>query len=217
VEAARRRGLEYIAITDHSAGRGIANGLNEERLRQQIQRIRELNARLPDIRILTGAEVDIRADGSLDYPDDLLAELDIVIASVHSAMGQDRAKMTQRIIRAMENPHVDILGHPTCRLLGSRDPVEVDMEEVFQAARRTGTALEINASPQRLDLKDTHALRARELGVPLVVSTDAHEVGALAQMRFGVAVARRAWCQPHHILNTRPLQESLAGLKDGRR
>jgi DNA polymerase (family 10) len=209
LRAARERGYQYVAITDHSVGRGNANGLNEERLRAHIRELRELEGQV-GIRVLVGSEVDIRADGSLDYPDSILEDLDLVVASVHTAMGQDRDTITGRIIKAMHNPRVDIIGHLTTRLLGQRDPIDVDVEAVFQAALETGTALEINASPERLDLKDTHVLRARELGVPLVISTDSHETGSLAQIRYGVAVARRGWCEPHHILNTRPLEEFLA-------
>ena len=209
VEAAANRGYQYVALTDHSAGRGIANGLSEERLLQQIQILRSLEGNYP-IKVLCGSEVDIRADGSLDYSDGILERLDIVVASVHSSMGQDSAKMTQRIIQAMYNPHVTIIGHPTCRLLGSRDPVDVDMEALFDAAIETGTALEINGAPERLDLKDTHVLRAREKGVPLIISTDSHSHSNLDNMRFGVAVARRGWCQAKNIVNTLPIDSFLA-------
>lgn len=212
VAAAQERGYQYLAITDHSAGRGIANGLTEERLRAQVDALRAIQERF-NIRILCGAEVDIRADGTLDYPDELLEKLDIVVAAVHSAMGQDTKRMTERIIRAMHNPYVTIIGHPTCRLLGDRDPIEVDMEAIFKAALETGTFLEINASPDRLDLKDTYVLRAKELGVPLVIGTDSHHTGYLENMRFGVAVARRGWCEPRHILNTLPLEEFLAVIR----
>lgn len=213
VNAAQARGYKYLAITDHSAGRGIAHGLNEERLRQQMAEIKELNGRLKGIRIFTGIEVDIRADGALDFPDELLRELDVVVAAVHSAMGQDKDKMTKRIIRALENPHIDILAHPTCRLLGEREPIDVDIEEVFRAAVRTNTALEINAMPDRLDLKDIHVMRARELGVRLVIGTDAHSAAQLDFIRFGVGVARRGWCEAKHILNTKGLREVEAFLK----
>ncbi|MBI4282458.1 MAG: DNA polymerase/3'-5' exonuclease PolX [Chloroflexi bacterium] len=209
VEAARLRGYEYVAITDHSVGRGIASGLSEERLIQQLARIRSLDRSLLDIKVLAGSEVDIRSDGSLDYPDELLSQLDVVVASVHSAMGQERGKMTDRIVRAMHNPHVDVVGHLTCRLMGEREPVDLDVEAIFKAAVETSTALEVNASPERLDLKDIHVLRARELGVPLVISTDAHATEHLDNMRFGVATARRGWCQAGDILNTRPLGEFL--------
>ena len=213
VAAAKEKGYEYVALTDHSAGRGIANGLSEERLRSQIKLLREIEQRI-GIKVLCGSEMDIRADGTLDYPDELLAELDWVVGSVHSAMGQDSSKMTERIIRAMKNPYVSVIGHPTCRLLGQRDPVQVDMEALFRAAVDTGTAMEINASPNRLDLKDTHVFRARELGVPLVISTDSHTADNLEMMRFGVAVARRGWCEAKHILNTRPLNDFLAFLRE---
>jgi len=213
VTAARQRGYEYVAITDHSAGRGIAKGLSDGRLRQHMANIWSLDRSLEDIKVLAGSEVDIRSDGSLDYPDELLAQLDVVVASVHSAMGQEREKMTERIIKAMHNPHVDIIGHLTCRLLGTRDPVDLDVEAIFKAAVETATALEVNASPERLDLKDVHVLRARELGVPLVISTDAHASEQLDSMRFGVAVARRGWCQAEDILNTRPVGEFLSFLR----
>ena len=213
VEAARSRGYEYVAITDHSVGRGIANGLSEERLARHVSDVRALDARLNNICVLTGSEVDIRADGSLDYPDEILAILDVVVASVHSAMGQERETMTARIVRAMHNPHVNVIGHLTTRLLGERDPIDVDVEAVFRAAAETGTALEINASPERLDLKDTHVMRARELGVPLVICSDSHAAEHMDNMRFGVAVARRGWCRAEDILNTRPVASFLAFLR----
>lgn len=201
--AARALGYEYIAVTDHSVGLGIAHGLSEERLREQIEEIKDINRRLDGIHVLTGTEVDIRADGTLDFSDDVLSELDVVVAAVHSALGQDEEKMTQRVIHAISNPQVDILAHPTCRLLGEREPVKIDMERVFHAAVESNTALEINAMPVRLDLSDIHAFRARELGVKLVIGTDAHSVEQLRVMRFGVGVARRGWCEAQHILNTR--------------
>ena len=208
VTAAAAQGYEYMALTDHSSGRGIANGLSDERLLEQIALLRSLQGKY-SITILCGSEVDIRADGTLDYPDELLEKLDLVVASVHSAMGQDSGTMTRRIIRAMEHPAVTIIGHLSTRLLGRRKPVEFDLEALLRAARETGTALEINASPKRLDLKDTHAYRARELEVPLVINTDSHHHADLGQRRFGVAVARRAWCEPRHILNTMPLDQFL--------
>ena len=201
-------GYEYMALTDHSQGLGVANGLTPERLAAQREALRGLQER-HSIRILAGSEVDIRSDGRMDFSDEILAELDVVVASVHNAMSQDRETMTRRIIRAMENPHVTIIGHLSTRLLGQRPAVDFDLEAVLQAARDTGTALEINASPARLDLKDTHAYRARELGIPLVISTDSHHHSELSGGRFGVAVARRAWCEPQHILNTLPLGQFL--------
>jgi len=211
--AAKELGYEYLGISDHSAGRGIAHGLTVERLREQMAEIQELNRRISGLRILCSMEVDIRADGSLDMPDELLQELDVVIAAVHSGMNQSQEQMTGRIIRAIENPNVNILAHPTCRLLPGREPVAVDMEAIFQTAARTGTIMEINAMPSRLDLKDIHAYRARELGVKLVINTDAHATEHLGFMRFGVGVARRGWCEAGDIINTRPLAEILAYLK----
>ncbi len=213
VRAARARGYQYVAITDHSVGRGVAHGLSIERLREQVAEIRRVAESVPGIRIFVGSEVDIRADASLDLPDQVLEELDIVVAAVHSAMGQDEARMTQRIVKALQNRHVDILAHPTCRLLGEREPVNVDMEAVFRAALATDTALEINAMPPRLDLKDTHVFRARQLGVKLVISTDAHAPDHLELVRFGVGVARRGWCQAKDILNTRPVADIEAFLR----
>ena len=211
--AARDLGYRYLGIADHSGGRGIAHGLDAERLREQILDIKELNQKISGIHIFCGLEVDIRANGSLDMPDELLAELDIVTAAVHSAMNQSQEQMTKRIIKAIENPNVDVLAHPTSRLLPGREPVAVDMEAIFQAAVRTNTALEINAMPSRLDLKDIHTYRARELGVKLVINTDAHSTEHLEFMRFGVGVARRGWCQAQDILNTRPLEEVIAYLR----
>ena len=212
VSAAAAKGYEYMALTDHSSGLGIANGLSPQRLLDQIGLLRSLQGE-HSISILCGSEVDIRSDGTLDYPDELLEKLDVVVASVHSAMGQDSRTMTQRIIKAMRHPAVTIIGHLSTRLLGRRQPTEFDLEAVLQEARATGTALEINSSPERLDLKDTHAYRARELGVPLVVSTDSHHYADLSQRRFGVAVARRAWCEPKHILNALPLARFLAYIR----
>ncbi|MEE3250189.1 MAG: DNA polymerase/3'-5' exonuclease PolX [Chloroflexota bacterium] len=208
VEAATAQGYGYMALTDHSAGLGVANGLTSERLESQIRLLRTMQDKY-DITILCGSECDIRSSGELDYPDEILARLDVVVASVHSAMGQDQATMTARMIKAMEHPAVTIIGHLTTRLLGQREPVEFDLEAVLQTARDTGTALEINASPERMDLRDTHAYRARELGVPLVINTDSHHHTHLDKRRFGVAVARRAWCRPEDILNTMSRQDFL--------
>ncbi len=211
--AARAMGYGYLAITDHSRGLGIAHGLSADRLREQGAEIASLNGRLQGFRVLAGIEVDIRADGSLDLPDEVLAELDVVVAAVHSAMGQEQEKMTRRVIRAMESPHVDIIAHPTGRLLGEREAMALDMEAVFQAAARTGTALEINAQPDRLDLRDVHIFRARELGVKLSLGTDAHAAEQLGLMQFGVGTARRGWAGAGHILNTMPVEGVLAALK----
>lgn len=214
--AAQARGYEYIAISDHSVGRGVARGLSIDRLHRQREEIREMNRSIEGITVLLGTEVDIRADGALDYPDEVLAELDVVTASVHSSMGQDEETMTGRILKAISNPHVDVIGHLTCRLLGHRPPVAINIEKVFRAAAETGTALEINAQPERLDLKDIHIRQAIGFGVMLVINSDAHSVGQLNAMRYGVDTARRGWSESRHILNTRPLPELLVFLRERR-
>jgi DNA polymerase (family X) len=212
-KSAKALGYQYLAITDHSAGRGIAHGLSEDRLHQQIKEIKRLNEQLKGIRIFSGTEVDIRADGSIDLPQKLLADLDVVVAAIHSAMNQSEEQITNRLVGAIENPHIDVIAHPTCRLLGEREPVAVDLEAVFRAAIKYNKALEINAMPSRLDLKDIHIYRARELGVKLIMGTDAHSTTHLSLIRFGIGIARRGWCQPKDILNTRPTKEMLAFLR----
>ncbi len=209
IEAAEARGYEYIIVSDHSQSTAIAGGLTVERLRAQLAAIRALQPRYR-IRILAGCECDILADGTMDFPDEVLGELDVVVGSVHSRFRQSREEMTARIVRALANPHVDILGHPTGRLIGSREPYEVDLEAVFAAARAHGKAIEINSSPDRLDLHDTHARRAAELGILLAISTDTHYLSELAHMDLGVGVARRAWLGPAQVLNTRSLPDLLA-------
>jgi DNA polymerase (family 10) len=211
-DAARELGYRYLAITDHSSGRNIGSDRKLDRVARQTAEIKRLNASSAGPYLLNGVEVDIKADGSLDLPDEVLAEMDIVIASVHSSFMQARDVMTRRIIGAIENPHVDMIAHPTCRKIGEREPVDVDLEALYNAALKHGKALEINAIPDRLDLKDIHAYRARELGVTLAIGTDAHAVYHLDFMKFGIGVARRAWCRPGDILNTRTLNEVLAFL-----
>ena len=211
--AARSLGYEYLAITDHSSGRNIPSDEKLERVKWMIEEVGRLNETYKGFRLLSGVECDIKADGSLDLPGDVLAKLDVVVGSVHSSFLQSRERMTQRIIGAIADPNIDIIAHPTCRKIGEREPVDVDLEAVFQAALRYDKALEINAMPDRLDLKDTYVYRARELGVKLVICTDAHAVAHLALMKFGVGVARRGWCRPQDILNTRPLREILDLLK----
>ncbi len=214
--AAAALGYEYLAITDHSSGRNIGSDRKTDRISRQTAEIKKLNSLSSRPYLLNGVEVDIKADGSLDLPDEILAEMDIVIASVHSSFSQARDVMTRRIIGAIENPHVDMIAHPTCRKIGEREPVDVDLEAVYVAALKHGKALEINAIPDRLDLKDIHAYRARELGVTLAIGTDAHAEYHLGFMKFGIGVARRAWCRPDDILNTRPLSEVLAFLHRSR-
>jgi DNA polymerase (family 10) len=215
--AARAAGLEYIAITDHSRALAMANGLDEIRALEHARAVRELNPRLEGITVLAGIECDIRPDGAMDLADDCLAQLDIVIASVHSAFNQDEAQMTERLLRAIACPWVDVLGHPTGRMILRREPYRFDVERVFAAAAAAGVALEINSQVHRLDLDEGHAKLARDRGVKLVIDSDAHSPAALGGLRWGLAVARRAWLEPEDILNTRPVDELRASLRRNRR
>jgi DNA polymerase (family 10) len=214
-EAAIARGLKVLAITDHSRSLGIASGLSIEQLWQQRDEIQAVQAKLGDqITLLHGTEMEIKADGSLDYPDEVLAELDIVIASLHVSLGQDREKATQRVLNAIRNPHVDIIGHPTGRLIPDREGADLDMEAIFAAAAETGTALEISAHPMRLDLNDSYARRAAELGVLLSINTDAHEPDHLDLRFFGAAIARRGWVPPELVINTWEVEKLLNWLQN---
>jgi DNA polymerase (family 10) len=214
VEAAEARGYEYIIVSDHSRSLTIAGGLSVEEVRAQRAKINELQPR-HRIRILAGTECDILEDGRLDFPDEILAELDVVLGAVHSRFKQSRPEMTARIVRALGHPHLDILAHPTGRKIGSREPYDVDMEAVFAAAKAHGKAIEINASPERLDMSDVHARRAAELGIPVPISTDTHYLSELDWTELGCAVARRAWIGPAQVLNTRSLEELLAWTRRG--
>jgi len=202
-DAARQRGYEYLAITDHSATHGFGNDVSPEELRRQIELVREVDARMEGIELLAGSEVNILPDGSLDYEDELLAELDWVIASVHTAFGLSEQAMTERMIAAIEHPLVDAIGHPTGRLIERREPYAIDLAAVFAAAARAGTMLEINANPDRRDLSDIHARAAVRVGVRIVINSDAHRTQTLANMRWGVATARRAWLRAEDVANTR--------------
>ena len=217
VHAARESGLEYIAITDHSRAVAMANGLDETRAIEQARAIRALNDRVEGIAVLAGIECDIRPDGSMDLADECLAQLDIVIASVHSAFNQEPAAMTERLLRAIACPWVDVLAHPTGRMILRREPYKFDVERVFRAAAAAGVALEINSQTERLDLDDTHARLARKRGVKLVIDSDAHSPSALANLRWGATVARRAWLEAADVLNTRPLAEFRSLLRRNRR
>jgi DNA polymerase (family X) len=211
-EAARERGYEYLAITEHSQRIAMVRGLDTKRLRQQMRRIDKLNEKLKGIRLLKSCEVDILEDGSLDLPDDVLKELDVVVCSIHSKLNLPAEKQTGRIIRAMDNPHFNILAHPTGRLIGRRAPSEFDIERVLKAARERGCMIEINAQPDRLDLPDIHCKTGKEIGVKFAISTDAHRISDLDLMRFGVSQARRGWLEPQDVVNTRSwpeLQELL--------
>ncbi len=201
-QAAKETGYKYICITDHSRSSAIANGLSAERLAQQIKQIRKLNEKLKGITILAGTEVDILANGSLDFDDKLLAELDFVIAAVHSGLASPREKVTTRTLKAMDNPYVNCIAHPTGRLIGQREAMDLDIDAVIKHAAQTRTALEVNANPWRLDLKDVHCRRAIEAGVKLVIGTDAHSTAGLGLMGFGVATAARGWATKSDVLNT---------------
>ena len=209
-------GLQYIAITDHSQALAMANGLDEARALEHARGIRALNDRLDGITVLAGIECDIRPDGTMDLADDCLAALDIVIASIHSAFNMDERQMTDRILSAIANPHVDVIAHPTGRLILRREGYKVDMERILAAAADAGVALEINSQPDRLDLHDTHARLARERGVKLIVDSDAHSPAALGNLRWGALTARRAWLQPGDVLNARPLADFRAALRRNR-
>jgi DNA polymerase (family 10) len=215
VREAKALGYKYVAVTDHSSGAGMAGGAIPERMLAEIVRIREVEKEVGGIHVLAGCELEIKRDGSLDFADDVLEQLDWVIASVHSGFNQTEEELTARIVRAMENPHVDCIGHPTGRLIGRRAPYAVDLELVFRTAARTKTALEINASPERLDLVDTHARRAKDLGAMLVVGTDAHAPAHLENMRYGIAMARRGWAESPNVLNTRRFEDLQAWIRSG--
>ncbi len=212
-EAAKKQGLEYIVITDHTKSLAMAGGSDEKRIKEQMKEIDKVQKEVSGIKILKGAEVNINKDGALDINDETLAQLDVVGASVHSNFDMSEADMTKRIIRAMENPNVDILFHPMGRLIQKREPYKVDMDQIIQAAKRTGTVLEINASPYRLDLKDEYIRKAVEAGVKLAINSDAHFVSNFNFLEFGIAQARRGWAEKKDIINTRPWQEMLRLLK----
>jgi DNA polymerase (family 10) len=202
IDAARSRGYRYLAITDHSKGLAVAHGLSIERMLAQNKKIREINKKLKGITLLSGTEMDIRGDGTLDYPDEVLKQLDIVIASIHSGFRQPKEQITQRIISAMQNPYVSLIAHPTGRLIGEREAYEVDMDEVLKTAKHTGTSIEINAYPLRLDLSDMYIRKAKELGVSFAINTDAHVNYQFDFMPYGVGNARRGWLEKGDVLNT---------------
>lgn len=207
VKKCREKGYSYAAITDHSRSLKIANGLEIERLEQQHRQIRELNKELKDFTLLTGVEMDILTDSTMDMPDEILEQTDVVIASVHTGFKQSKTELTRRFTKAMENPHVDIIAHMTGRILGRRESYDLDVEALIETAAKTGTVLEINASPDRLDLNEVHARMASEAGAKLCINTDAHDVRRLDEMPYGVAVARRAWLTPKDVINTLELDD----------
>jgi DNA polymerase (family 10) len=212
-KSAMKLGYEYIAITDHSPSSTIANGLSTERLQEKKKELNSVNKKIKGINILMGSEVDIKTDGSLDYPDSVLKELDVVIASVHSGFKMDGETITKRIVKALENPYVHVLGHPTGRLINEREPYDVDIDRLIDTALKYDKALEVNGSYQRLDLKDLHVKKAVEAGVKIIISTDAHRPEGLLQMRYGVGTARRGWVQKKDVLNALEFSELIEWLK----
>ena len=207
VDAAARRDYAYVAVTDHSRATRVAGGLTIDELRAHVRRIRAVAKKRPGITVLAGSECDILPDGRLDYPDQVLAELDLVIGAVHTRFKQSKREMTKRICTALANPHVHVLGHPTGRLLGARDPYALDLDEVLRAAKRHNKAVEVNGYPDRLDLCDVHARRARDLGVLLAIGTDTHMLDHLGYMELGVATARRGWVEASSVINTWPVEK----------
>ena len=212
--AAKELGYEYISLTDHSKAVTVANGLDEKRTLEQIKKIHAANAKHLGIRILASSEVDVLKNGKLDLDDEVLAQLDVVLVSIHSYMTMERAEMTDRVLAAIENPFTQIVAHPTGRLVLRRDAYAYDMERVLDAAHKYGVVMECNASPERLDLKDTHLRMAKERGVKIVISTDAHTTRGLQAMRYGVQMARRGWIEKKDVINTMSLEKLLAGLKE---
>ena len=216
VAGAEKRGYEYVVVTDHSRTARVAGGLGVAELLAHVKKIRAAQTRHPRIKVLAGSECDILDDGALDYPDTVLAGLDLVIGAVHSRFKQPRSEMTRRICRALANPYVSVLAHPTGRLIGERDPYAVDLDEVLRTAKRHRKAVEINSYPTRLDLNDVHARRARDLGVLIAVDTDAHVLDHLAAIELGVAMARRAWVEKAGVVNTWPVKDLLAWARSSR-
>jgi DNA polymerase (family 10) len=212
-EAARALGHEYIAITDHSKAVTVANGLDEKRLEAHIKKLHAANDKKLGIHVLAGSEVDIMKDGSLDYSDETLAQLDVVVCSIHSYFNLDRAAMTERMLAAIENPYTQIIGHPTGRLLLRRDPLDYDMEKILEACAKQGVAMECNSYPDRLDLKDVQLRMCKERGVKVVISTDSHVASNLAFIHYGVTTARRAWLTKADVINTLPVKDFLEALR----
>ncbi len=212
-EAARALGYEYIALTDHSKAVTVANGLDDKRTLEHIRKIHAARERVRGIQFLAGMEVDILKDGRLDLSDEVLAQLDVVVVSVHSYMNLERAAMTERILAAIENPYTQIIAHPTGRLILRRDAFDYDLEKIYEAAAKAGVAMECNAHPDRLDLKDIHLRAARDRGLKIVISTDAHSTLHLQLMKYGVVTARRGWIEKKDVINTLPLDAFLSALR----
>lgn len=211
--AAKKRGYSYIAITDHTEGLGVAGGLSAQKILEEAEEIRSINRGLDGFTLLSGAEVNIRSDNTLDMPDGVLKKLDIVVASIHSGFRQERERLTNRLISAIKNPYVSVIAHPTGRLLGERDAYDIDIQKVFDVLRKTGKALELNAYPLRLDINETYAKKARDMGIPVVISTDAHSTGHFDYMLYGVATGRRGWLCADDVRNTLNTPDLLKWLK----
>jgi len=211
--AAKARGYKYMAITDHSKNLAFANGLDDERALLHIKKIRDANEKIDDIKIFAGIEVDILGDGALDLSDSVLEQMDIVIASVHSQFNVDRAKMTERLLRAIENPNTSVVGHPTGRLLLRREAYQFEMDAVLRAAAKRKVAMELNAYPDRLDLSDVHLRMAKQHGVKVVINTDAHHTSHLRKIHYGILQARRAWLTKADVLNTLPAKKFGEAMK----
>jgi DNA polymerase (family 10) len=214
-EAAKARGYKYMAITDHSKNLAFANGLDDTRAVAHIQKIREAGKKIDGITIFAGIEVDILADGDLDLSDGVLAQMDIVIASVHSVFNQEPAKMTERLLKAIANPNTSIIGHPTGRIQLRRDAYGFDMHAVLNAAAKYKVAMELNSYPDRLDLNDVHLRQAKQQGVKIVINTDSHHTSHMEKIRYGVLQARRAWLTAGDVLNTLPAKEFAKAMKHG--
>jgi len=213
IMAARAKGYQYIAITDHSQSLHIAGGLDEQRVLEQIRRIDEINQTVSDFQVLKGIEVDIKSDGNLDLSDSILQKLDLVIAAIHSGFKQEKKQLMERLTKAMRNPFVNIIAHPTGRVIGYREAYDIDMQEIIRLAAQTNTALEINASPERMDLNDIYVKSAKEQGVLLAIGSDAHQIHALDYMTYGIAIARRGWLEKGNLLNTLSLDDLKVRLK----
>jgi DNA polymerase (family 10) len=211
--AAKEIGYDYISLTDHSKAVTVANGLDEKRTLEQIRKIHAANEKHLGIRVLASSEVDVLKNGKLDLDDEVLAQLDVVLVSIHSYMNMDRTEMTERILAAIENPYTQIIGHPTGRLVLRRDAYAYDMERILDAAHKHGVVMECNAAPERLDLKDIHLRMAKERGVKIVISTDAHTTRGLQAMKYGVQMARRGWIEKKDVINAQSLEKLLAGLR----
>jgi DNA polymerase (family 10) len=213
VEAAKKKGYEYIAVTDHTKGLGVAHGLDENRLADEIRQINDANKRYAGFKVLKGTEIDIRSDGRLDLVDEALTGLDIVVASIHTGFRQTEEQITKRILSAIRNPYVSVIAHPTGRLIGERDAYAVNIDTILREAAKYGVAMEVNAYPLRLDLNDTHVKLAKQYGVPLVICTDMHVISQFDFMAYGVSVARRGWAEKKDVLNALPYERLLERLK----